>query len=76
MANISCMKNVCSNSHPSTLTRLLVTVGPTEATRTAAVVVCQKVLEMRETVYVAGMYSDTQCYNAAWLLIYRKTGRR
>ena len=31
-----------------TLTLLLVTVGPTEASRTAAVVVCQKVLEMRE----------------------------
>ena len=30
------------------LTFLLVTVGPTEALRTAAVVVCQKVLEMRE----------------------------
>ena len=33
-------------THAPTLT-LLVTVGPTEALRTAAVVVCQKVLEMR-----------------------------
>ena len=42
-----------SPSH--TLTLLLVTVGPTEARETAAVVVCQKVLEMREehTVHVA-----------------------
>ena len=38
--------HVCSNSHPHTLT-LLVTVDPTEALRTAAVVVCLKVLEMR-----------------------------
>ena len=31
-----------------TLTLLLVTVGPTEARETTAVVVCQKVLKMRE----------------------------
>ena len=33
--------------HTHALTLLLVTVGPTEALRTAAIVVCQKVLEMR-----------------------------
>ena len=42
---------------PLTLTLLLVTVGSTEARETAAIVVCQKVLEMREehTVHVASI---------------------
>ena len=47
---------------PLTLTLLLVTVGSTEARETAAIVVCQKVLEMREehTVYVYQIMSQQQ----------------
>ena len=48
---------------PSHVLTLLVTVGPTEALRTAAIVVCQKVLEMRrQAMFLVAIYSDTQCY--------------
>ena len=51
-----------------TLTFLLVTVGPSEARETAAVVVCQKVLEMREehTVHVASIKKDLK--EEGWVL--------
>ena len=52
MANISFIHVWLSPYSPLTLiltlTLLLVTVGPTEPRETTAVVVCQKVLEMRE----------------------------
>ena len=73
--------DVCSNSHPPTLT-LLVTVDPTKALRTATIVASKQVLEMRRqgmllvhrvahgaTLMVAGTYSGTQCYtDGCWYM--------
>ena len=51
------------------LTFLLVTIGPSEALRTAAVVVCQKILEIRyeysdsATMMGAGIQLPHSCYS-------------